>query len=370
MKTRLFIPALLLAAGCNWGTRPQNFPPAWGPGGARVAVRVSGESRDRIGELLAVDSTGVTIRASVVTFIAWKRLAALDVEGLGRDYDIAYGEPVESDKIARLALVSRFPQGIKRLPISLDSLIVDAGRQTQRFADRRIAAAEGYRRIGADFPGMGEHWVNVALLLGNRIDPARPTLLTYATIDGRPTLLGVGFVVVTHGDSTPDVPGWPTEWHEHSGLLADESGAVIGPSRNDSQTHVWVMHVWTALENPAGQLSADNWSLPFRRAGVAVPRPFDSNAGRGAALAVGGDVFLRDALTDAALRTPANSAVVDSIIASARARAASSLAAEPDGAALESAWVDLGAALERAIGPEVRAVLVPAHDHVHRGERR
>ncbi len=370
MKTRSIIPALLLAAGCNWGTRPQDFPPAMGPQGARVAARVFGEDRDRVGELLGVDSMGITIRTSAVIQIGWKRLAALDVAGLGRSYDVRVGEVVGKEKIARLALVSRFPQGIKYLPIRLDSLIADAERQTRRFADRRIAVAEGYRRVGADFPGMGEHWVNVWSLLQNRVDPARPTLLTYATIAGRPTLLGVGFVVVTHADSAPDVPGWPTEWHEHSGLLADESGAVVGPARNDSPTHVWVMHVWTSLENPAGQLSADNWSLPFLRAGVALPHPFDSDVGRGASLAVGGDVFLRDALTDAALRTPANSAVVDSIIASARARAASSLGTQPDPAALQLAWADLGAALERALGPAVRAILVPAHDRVHHGEHR
>ena len=85
---------------------------------------------------------------------------------------------------------------------------------------------------------------------------------------------------------------------------------------------------------------------------------------------MGGDVFLRDALTDAALRTPANSAVVDSIIASAHARASVSLSAEPNAAALESTWLDLSAALERTIGPAARSILIPAHDHVHRGARR
>ena len=370
MRTRFVVSALLFAAGCNWGTRPVDFAPANGPQGARVAARVRGEDYDRLGELLAVDSTGITIRTNVVTLIAWTRLAALDVDGLGNDYDVRAGEVVGNNKIARLSLVSRFPQGIKHLPISLDSLIATTERRTTRFADRRVAVEEGYRRVGADFPGMGEHWINVHSLLGNRIDPSLPTLLTYAMISGRPTLLGVGFVVVTRADSTPDVPGWPTEWHEHSGLLADESGAAIEPAKSDSPTHVWVMHVWTKLENPAGQLSADNWSLPFRRAGVAIPRAFDSNAGRGAALAVGGDVFLRDALTDAALRTPANSAVVDSIIASAHARATSSLGAEPNVAELESTWSDLSAALEQAMGPRVRAILVPAHDRLHRGDHR
>jgi hypothetical protein len=218
---------------------------------------------------------------------------------------------------------------------------------------------------------MGEHWVNIAMLLQNRIDPARPTLLTYATIAGHPTLLGVGFVVVTHADSAPkEAPGWPAEWHEHSGLLADESGASLSPSRGDSPTHVWIMHVWTRLENPAGKLTADNWSLPFLRAGVASPSDVDSDVGRAASLAVGGDEFLRDVLTDAGLRTTSNASAVDSAIASARGRAAANLAAHADAPALRETWSDLGSSLERVIGPRVRDVLAPSHAHGNHGARR
>lgn len=370
MMRKLLSIALLSSAACfNWGTRPENFPPAVGPNGAQVSVRVRGEGRDRIGELLAVDSGGVTIRSDRVIQVAWPRVEALDVKGIGDDVDIHSGEEVSPGKLARLKLVSRFPQGIRQLPIKLDSLIADAGRETQRFSDRRVALAEGYRRVGADFPGMGEHWLNVGMLLQNRIDPTRPTLLTYATVDGRPTLLGVGFVVVTHADSAPaNAPGWPEEWHEHSGLLSDESGASLEPSR-DSPTHVWIMHVWTLLENPAGRLAADNWALPFVRAGVVVPRDVEPLAGRAASLAVGGDAFLRDVLTDAGLRTPQNSAAVDSVIATARARALTELR-PAETTTLNETWTQLASALERVIGPGVRAVLGPSSGHGHHGARR
>lgn len=372
MTKRLVLLALLFTQGCiNWGTRPDNFAPANGPGGAQVAVRIRGEAHDHVGELLAIDSSGVTIRSDRVIQIGWKRVDALDVKGMGSDFDIQFGEGPTDDKIQRLKLVSRFPQGMRHVAIHLDSLIADAARGTERFADRRVALAEGYRRVGADFPGMGEHWVNIAMLLQNRIDPARPTLLTYATISGRPTLLGVGFVVVTHADSAPEeAPGWPTEWHEHSGLLADESGAALSPSHGDSPTHVWIMHVWTRLENPAGKLTADNWSLPFLRAGVASPRDVDSDVGRAASLAVGGDEFMRDVLTDASLRTPSNAPAVDSAIASARGRAVADIAAHADAQALRETWSDLGSSLERVIGPRVRDVLAPSHAHADPGAPR
>ena len=344
MRHRPFVFVLVFSTACfNWGTRPENFPPAMSAQGVHVAVRVRGESRDRVGELLAVDSVGITVRDSRVIRVAWSRVEALDVANEGSDFDIAFGETVTAEKRARLSLLSRFPQGIDRLPIKLDSLIADATRETARFAERRVAIDEGYRRVGADFPGMGEHWLNFGALLRNRIDATRPALLTYATIAGRPTLLGVGFVVVTHGDSVPaDVPGWPAEWHEHSGLLADESA---GMTRGASGTHVWVMHVWTSLANPDGSLAADNWSLPFLRAGVAAPDHADADVGRAMSLAVGGDDFLRDALTDADLRTASNARAVDSLIAEARAR----VRANVDVASLR-ARVERSVAVARANG--------------------
>jgi hypothetical protein len=365
MIQRLFIPMLLFANACfNWGTRPEDFRLATNPQGALVAVRVHNEPIDRLGELLAVDSAGVTIRSAQVVRIAWRRIDAIDVDDFGHDYDLRPGERISAEKIERLRLISRFPQGMQRLPIKLDSVIADAARETERYADRSLAVLDGYRRIGADFPGMGEHWVNLPVMLQNRIDPARPTLLTYATIAGRPTLLGVGFIMVTHGDSSPsDVPGWPAAWHEHSGLLSEESGAAVGSVRRDSPTHVWVMHVWTRLENPAGQFSADNWALPFRRAGVATPLGIDDDAGRAASLAVGGDEFLRDALTDADLRTPANAAAVDSAIAEARSRAHRIISPTTDVTTLRETWTSLAAALERVLGPGVRDILRPAHAH-------
>lgn len=113
----LAVAALLLAAaGCNWGTRPEKWEPARTAAGARIAVRVQGEPTDRIGELYAADSLGVTLRLLAgerrIVRVAWTRLAALDVHQLGDRYDVRFGASVDADRRRRLALVSRFPQGL------------------------------------------------------------------------------------------------------------------------------------------------------------------------------------------------------------------------------------------------------------------
>jgi hypothetical protein len=110
--TRSMTTVMLLAAACNWGTPPEKLAPANGPQGARVALRVRGENSDRLGELFAVDSVGVTIRDATVIRVRWSKLDAMDVKNMGSAYDVGFGETVTPDKRAKLAPLSRFPQGL------------------------------------------------------------------------------------------------------------------------------------------------------------------------------------------------------------------------------------------------------------------
>ncbi len=277
--------------------------------------------------------------------------------------------------------VAAFLLGGTPAPAALDSLAGATARGIARFADRRVAIAAGYRRIGTDFPSKGEHWLHPGALLAQRLDAERPSILAYAMIDGTPTLLGAGYVVTTRGRETARVPGWPTFWHEHSGLLADESGARVGVAQeSDSATHVWVLHVWSALPNPRGRYDSDNWALPFARAGIAPPAALDADVGRAFSLAVaGGDEYLRRVLSDAGLR-PGEGRVtgeIDAAITQA-ADVAASVAARagrlggateqrtlsPDDAmTLRGAWSALAARLRAAIGPAVEPLLAPPHAH-------
>jgi hypothetical protein len=255
---------------------------------------------------------------------------------------------------------------------SIDSLAAEAARGSAKYADRRAAAADGYRRVGPDFPGMGEHWLNTQMLLSGKIDAKRPTILIYANVAGAPKLLGAGFVTTTVGDEMAGVPGWPDKWHEHSGLLVDESGVAPSASAQVG-THVWVLHAWTILANPGGQYAPDNWALPFVRAELDVPTHADADASRALAMLNGGDVYLRDVLTDAGMRTGARTSSVDSVLATARTRVASlvgarraakSLSAD-ELSALRAEWRVMSESLRAVLGADVDQYLAPPHNVGH-----
>jgi len=107
VTARLVVAAMSLTA-CQWGTRPPQFAVANEAAGAQVAVRVTSESRDRVGELLAVDSGGLYLRTTRLTHIAWTRVRALDVAQLDSPFDLPRGRRPDEALTQRLALVSRF----------------------------------------------------------------------------------------------------------------------------------------------------------------------------------------------------------------------------------------------------------------------
>jgi hypothetical protein len=218
--------------------------------------------------------------------------------------------------------------------------------------------------------------VNPAALLRDVVDPTRPSFLTYVTIDSTPRLLGVGFITTTSDASAPpSVPGWAEHWHEHSGLLSDESGAKLaGGDTSTSRSRgsrVWVLHVWTTLANPDGRFAPDNWSLPFARAGLVSPATADPDAARALGLAGPdrGDEFLRALLSDAGLRTAATAAAADSVIDAARDRSAAiaarlqrgSAVADTSLAELRDIWRDMATSLETLLGARAAALLAPPH---------
>jgi hypothetical protein len=165
---------------------------------------------------------------------------------------------------------------------------------TARYRDRDAAIADGYRRIGPDFPSMGEHWVNTALLVAGVQDPARPPVLEYVTVDGRPTLAGVAYAaLVTDGTMPAALPLPPDAWHTHEGRVDEESFILGHAGVHDHAAHapppgprVAIAHAWIWVDNPAGRYATDNWALPGLRLGIAADGPISADAGRALSLAV------------------------------------------------------------------------------------
>jgi hypothetical protein len=54
---------------------------------------------------------------------------------------------------------------------------------------------------------------------------------------------------------------------------------------------VAVLHAWVGVDNPDGPFAAENWTLPWLRAGLVPPAGAPRDAARAVALAAGGDAF-------------------------------------------------------------------------------
>jgi hypothetical protein len=176
---------------------------------------------------------------------------------------------------------------------------------TGKYRDRSVAIAAGYRKVGPDFPGMGEHWVQPGRLASGRFDPAEPPILTYVLIDGAPVLTGAAFAQpLGPHEAVPEFPSRDA-WHDHTGSV-DEESLLIAPAghaaahvRSSPGPRLAMLHAWVWTENPDGVFAQDNWALPYARLGLTPPAAPSVAAARALSFAAGGDSYFL-ALVDAA----------------------------------------------------------------------
>lgn len=244
-------------------------------------------------------------------------------------------------------------------------LVAVARAGTARFRDRAVALDEGYRAVGPDFPGMGEHYVNMGLLLIGTVDPARPPVLEYATIDGKPRLVGVAYAaLVTDSAPLPGLPVPPGAWHTHSGTV-DEESFFHHTHASGGGPRLAVAHAWIWLDNPAGLYETDNWALPCLRLGFAAPGGLSADAGKALALAAGATGYFTMMVRVVGAPDSAEqgrlSALLDQAATEIARRVGRGLGTTPLPQDLvpwlETAWRRTWAALLDAASPPVRARL-------------
>jgi len=195
---------------------------------------------------------------------------------------------------------------------------------TERYHDRDAAAADGYRLIGGDFPGMGEHWIQTDLVFDGAYDPERPEFLAYVAIDGTPRLIGVAYAVpLLEGEQPPEEPAGREAWHAHTGSLDDET---LAPHHHHSShaehgPRLAMVHAWVWLDNPEGMFAADNWSIPFLRLGLDPPREAAPAAGKALSLLSGSGAYVERVVRTAAAEEPIDDGRLAAAIAAATARA-------------------------------------------------
>lgn len=241
--------------------------------------------------------------------------------------------------------------------VALRKFVEAARAGAEKYRDRNVAIATGFRRLGRDFPSMGEHWAHPAKVVAGKFDIADPGMLTYATIDGKPTLIGVVYAIpLQRGQHPPALPDGVNAWHEHNGTVDEETFLPEHGGEHSRElpgTRLAILHVWTGLHNPAGPFSAENWALPFARLGLVAPATISEAAARALSLAAGQVEFYANMLDG---ELPASRGILRASLDQTAERARSIVVARQSGGklsveqleALEKLWKGFTSGIERS----------------------
>jgi hypothetical protein len=240
----------------------------------------------------------------------------------------------------------------------------EARAATAKYSTQAAAIADGYRLIGDDFPGMGEHWIHLGRLFDGVYDAERPEVLTYVKLDGSPRLLGVAYAVpLLEGEEPPEGPAGRAAWHAHTGSLDEET---LVPHHHHSGhagdgPRISMVHAWLWLPNPEGLFAADNWAIPFLRLGLEPPRDAAAAAGKALSLLTGGDVYVARVAQAAAapvtLAEPALAEVIATAVRRVRQRVegrSGTRLSDTELLALAGEWEALWHALEALLPADAR----------------
>jgi hypothetical protein len=199
-----------------------------------------------------------------------------------------------------------------------EAFLEGARAAAERFHDRAEAIRRGYRRLGPDFPGMGEHWIHPGILVRGVLDPEAPGVLCFVERDGRAHLVGLAYAVpLGPHDDPPERPFGREVWHDHVGAVDEEVLLLDHPSTHEGGAHghrLAMVHVWMPLENPDGVLAQNNWALPWWRVGLEAPEAPSPEAARGVSLARSGRDYYAELLRRAAPLSLPEEAAVDEVI--------------------------------------------------------
>ena len=186
---------------------------------------------------------------------------------------------------------------------SAAAFVERARAATEKYRDQKLAILDGYRRIGRDFPGMGEHWIRIGLLFDGKIDPARPEFLIYMPISGKPELLGTAYALpLLTGESPPDFPAGKDAWHDHYRSVEDETALPHHhvPGAAGEEPRLAMLHAWIWAPNPGGIFAADNWAIPYLRLGIAPRAGAPLSEALALSLLSGGDEYFSVSIDAAA----------------------------------------------------------------------
>ena len=247
---------------------------------------------------------------------------------------------------------------------STAAFIECARAATDKYHDQAAAILDGYRRIGRDFPAMGEHWIRVGLVFDGQFDASRPEILSYVRVNGTPQLLGVAYAVpLLRGEQPPDGPGGPDACHDHSRTVEDETLLPLHHMHGTAQggARLAMMHAWIWSPNPDGMFAADNWAIPYIRLGLTPPPAANPSVAKALSFATGGRDYFELAIDVAARSTVIEKQRVKVAMDRAQAETESIVRDSPrdalgtvHSARLAAVWTAMWSAVDDALGAEAR----------------
>jgi hypothetical protein len=151
-----------------------------------------------------------------------------------------------------------------------------AREATAKYQDVRVAEADGYQALGAEFPGMGKHFVRSMEVKDFEIE--KPPILLYHKDPSTPggySLVGVGYLwnAPEGPDGQPLNPPFPkslAHWHRHENIcvlpsLANPHELSESQCREKGGHFIaetqWLVHAWIWKDNPAGVFTPENPDL-------------------------------------------------------------------------------------------------------------
>lgn len=138
---------------------------------------------------------------------------------------------------------------------------IDSVRQSvSRYADPQAAEDAGYQPVFGLVPLQGVHYVRPDLVRDSTFNLAKPPVLMYAPVAGKPKLVGVAYAY-EHPRSRPVPEGFDgpnDDWHTHDELSRDPS------------EHIVMVHLWLT-DAPDGPFARYNPYLPYMAASLKRP---------------------------------------------------------------------------------------------------
>ncbi len=141
-----------------------------------------------------------------------------------------------------------------------------AAAASKNLATPAQAAAAGYVLASTTAPGVGRHWINWELI-AKPFDPARPSMLLFATERGVDHVVGFSYWV--QGDQAPTgFVGPNDQWHTHQGLCVvhgwvereEVQSAPLCPGDWLQGDDLWMLHAWVVpdVRNRWGRFAQAN----------------------------------------------------------------------------------------------------------------